>query len=134
MLLNDVQDVIGKMRALQSIGIGVSLDDFGTGYSSLGYLRQLPLDQLKIDQSFVREVLTNRSDASIAKAIIAMAHSLGLCVVAEGVETEAQRRFLLDNGCDYFQGYLFSRPAAPESVTRMLLANETGCEQPALFS
>ncbi len=128
MLLNDVEDVIGKMNALKSIGVGFSLDDFGTGYSSLSYLKRLPLDQLKIDQSFVREVPTSNSDASIARVIVGLARSLGLGVVAEGVETEAQRRFLLDNGCDGFQGYLFARPGPAAQVALLLQSAAADCQ------
>jgi diguanylate cyclase (GGDEF)-like protein/PAS domain S-box-containing protein len=114
LLLHDVEDCIHKMHALRAQGIGFSLDDFGTGYSSLSYLKRLPLDQLKIDQSFVRDVLSDPNDATIARAIITLAHSLGLAVVAEGVETEAQHAFLLHNGCKRFQGYLFSQPKPAE--------------------
>ncbi|MFN4117684.1 EAL domain-containing protein [Acidovorax sp.] len=110
LLLHDVEDSIRKMQALRMHGVGFSLDDFGTGYSSLSYLKRLPLDQLKIDQSFVRDVLTDPNDATIACTIITLARSLGLDVVAEGVETEGQRDFLLRNGCQRFQGYLFGRP------------------------
>src|SRR5690606_6607396 len=110
MLISDVDDTIAKMARLKAYGIGFSLDDFGTGYSSLSYLKRLPLDQLKIDRSFVRDVLTDPNDAAIARTIVALAHSLGIDVVAEGVETEGQRQFLLNNGCRYFQGYLFGRP------------------------
>ncbi len=110
LLLHDVEDSILKMQALRTQGVGFSLDDFGTGYSSLSYLKRLPLDQLKIDQSFVRDVLTDPNDATIACTIITLARSLGLDVVAEGVETEGQRDFLLRNGCQRFQGYLFGRP------------------------
>ena len=110
LLLHDVEDCIRKMHALRAHGVGFSLDDFGTGYSSLSYLKRLPLDQLKIDQGFVRDVLTDPNDATIACTIINLAHSLGLDVVAEGVETEGQRDFLLRNGCERFQGYLFGRP------------------------
>ncbi|WP_298212876.1 EAL domain-containing protein [Acidovorax sp.] len=110
LLLQDVEDSILKMQALRTLGVGFSLDDFGTGYSSLSYLKRLPLDQLKIDQSFVRDVLTDPNDATIACTIITLAQSLGLDVVAEGVETEGQHDFLLRNGCKQFQGYLFGRP------------------------
>ena len=115
MLLTDVDDTIQKMVQLKKIGVIFSLDDFGTGYSSLSYLKRLPLDKLKIDQSFVREVVTSANDATIACSIIALGTSLGLQVIAEGVETEAQRAFLADNGCSYWQGFYFSRPQpAPE--------------------
>ena len=118
MLLNDVEESIHKMHHLRSQGVRFSLDDFGTGYSSLSYLKRLPLDQLKIDQSFVRDVLTDPNDAAIACTIITLAQSLGLDVVAEGVETEGQHLFLLKNGCRQFQGYFFGRPApAPELLS-----------------
>jgi diguanylate cyclase (GGDEF)-like protein/PAS domain S-box-containing protein len=110
LLVDNVQNVIEKMVALKTQGVGFSLDDFGTGYSSLAYLKQLPLDQLKIDQSFVRDVLTDPNDAAIAKTIVALAQSLGLGVIAEGVETAAQRDFLASSGCNAYQGYFFSRP------------------------
>ncbi|MDD5335646.1 MAG: EAL domain-containing protein [Rhodoferax sp.] len=110
MLVAGVEDVISKMTALKGKGIGFSLDDFGTGYSSLAYLKRLPLDQLKIDQGFVRNVLTDANDAAIAKMVVVLAGSLGLAVIAEGVETEAQRDFLASQGCHAHQGYFFSRP------------------------
>lgn len=110
MLLTDVEDTIRKMVQLKTMGVIFSLDDFGTGYSSLSYLKRLPLDKLKIDQSFVREVDTSLNDAAIACSIIALGTSLGLQVIAEGVETEEQRCFLAANGCSYWQGFLFSRP------------------------
>ena len=115
LLLHDVEDCIHKMQLLRTLGVGFSLDDFGTGYSSLSYLKRLPLDQLKIDQSFVRDVLTDPNDAVIACTIVALAQSLGLDVVAEGVENEGQLEFLLRNGCDRFQGYLFGRPEPLDS-------------------
>jgi diguanylate cyclase (GGDEF)-like protein/PAS domain S-box-containing protein len=110
LLVSNVEDVIEKMNVLQEQGVGFSLDDFGTGYSSLSYLKRLPLQQLKIDQSFVRDILIDPNDATIAEMIIGLASSLGLAVIAEGVETEAQKNFLADLGCHAYQGYLFSRP------------------------
>jgi EAL domain-containing protein (putative c-di-GMP-specific phosphodiesterase class I) len=110
LLVQNVQEVIEKMHALKSKGVDFSLDDFGTGYSSLTYLKLLPLDQLKIDQSFVRDILIDPNDAAIAKTVVALAHTLGLGVIAEGVETAAQRDFLAEFGCHAYQGYFFSRP------------------------
>lgn len=110
LLLNDLPDVVAKMNPLKQLGIGFSLDDFGTGYSSMSYLKSLPLSQLKIDKTFVRDVLTEPSDAAIAISILTLAQALNLEVVAEGVETEGQMAFLAKNGCQAFQGYLFGRP------------------------
>jgi len=109
-LIADAEDVIVKMNALKAIGIGFAIDDFGTGYSSLSYLKRLPLERLKIDQSFVRNIVTDPGDAAIAKMVITLGDSMGLSVIAEGVETEAQRNILTDLGCHNYQGYLFSRP------------------------
>jgi EAL domain-containing protein (putative c-di-GMP-specific phosphodiesterase class I) len=114
MLVDDVEDMIAKMSALKTRGISFSLDDFGTGYSSLSYLKRLPLDQLKIDQGFVRDILTDPNDAAIAKTIIALADSLGLGVIAEGVESEAQKDFLARHGCHAYQGYFYGCPLALE--------------------
>ena len=108
------------MNALNKIGIRFSLDDFGTGYSSLQYLKMLPLEQLKIDQSFVRDITTDSSDRTIVRTIITMASSLGINVIAEGVETTEQRQFLLDNGCFQYQGYLFSKPLPIERFEAIL--------------
>jgi diguanylate cyclase (GGDEF)-like protein len=110
LLAEDIEAVIAKMQLLKNHGIGFALDDFGTGYSSLSYLKRLPLDQLKIDQSFVRDVLTDHNDATIARIIITLGFELGLNVIAEGVETQAQREFLIENGCFSQQGYLFGKP------------------------
>ncbi|MBP9684586.1 MAG: EAL domain-containing protein [Rhodoferax sp.] len=110
MLVANVEEIIAKMLLLKANGIGFSLDDFGTGYSSLTYLKRLPLDQLKIDQSFVRDVLTDANEASIAQTIIALGKSLGLGVIAEGVETQDQQDFLAASGCHAYQGYFISRP------------------------
>ena len=112
LLLQDVEDTIDKMGQLRGYGVGFSLDDFGTGYSSLSYLKRLPLDQLKIDQSFVRDVLTDPNDAAIARTVVALGTSLGLRVIAEGVETEAQREFLERHHCHAWQGFLLSPPVA----------------------
>ena len=113
-LLTHIEDIIATMNALKEVGIRFSLDDFGTGYSSLQYLKRLPLYQLKIDQSFVRDIAVDSSDQAIVRTIIAMAHTLNLNVIAEGVETEEQKSLLLNNGCTHYQGYLFGRPVPIE--------------------
>lgn len=123
-LHDNLQTTIDKMERLRRLGVRFSLDDFGTGYSSLGYLKRLPLDQLKIDKSFVDDVLTNPSDAAIARTILALAEILGVGVVAEGVETGEQMAFLLENGCAAFQGYLFSRPVPVEELPDSLGAGD----------
>lgn len=116
LLVSDVDNTIAKMSSLKEAGVGFSLDDFGTGYSSLAYLKQLPLDLLKIDQSFVRDILIDPNDAAIATMIIALAETLGLPVIAEGVETQAQLDYLIEMGCKTYQGYLFSHPLAMEDL------------------
>jgi diguanylate cyclase (GGDEF)-like protein/PAS domain S-box-containing protein len=118
MLLDDIEQIIAKMAELKARGVGFSLDDFGTGYSSLSYLKRLPLDQLKIDQSFVRDVLIDPVNSTIARTIVALAHNLGLAVIAEGVETEEQLLFLAGCGCHAYQGYLFSHPLPPEEFEK----------------
>ena len=119
-VLENVVDTIDKMHALKSIGMRFSMDDFGTGYSSLAYLTQLPLDQLKIDQSFVRNIGIKPSDSMIIQTIIGMANNLGIEVIAEGVETHVQRDFLWGAGCRFYQGYLFGRPVSPREFNASL--------------
>lgn len=116
MFLDDVDDVIAKMTILKAHGVSFALDDFGTGYSSLSYLQRLPLDQLKIDKSFVRDMLSSKNSATIVSAIVRLAHSLEMDVVAEGVETEQQKQFLAACGCRHYQGFLISRPLPAENI------------------
>lgn len=120
MLVDNIEDVIAKMTDLKAHGLTFSLDDFGTGYSSLAYLRRLPLDQLKIDQAFVRDILKDASCGAIAQSIISLSNAMGLSVIAEGVETEEQRDFLVRLGCHSFQGFLFSRPVPLEEFGLLL--------------
>ena len=122
-LIKNMSSIVSKMQALSKIGIRFSLDDFGTGYSSLQYLKKLPIHQLKIDQSFVRDLITDVSDQAIVRTIITMAHSLDIDVIAEGVETEEQRQYLLDSGCTDYQGYLFSKPLPIEAFEALLEKN-----------
>ncbi len=125
LVLEDVEDTIDKMQQIKLLGVRFAMDDFGTGYSSLAYLAQLPLDQLKIDRSFVRNIPGKRNDGTIVRTIITMSQGLEMEVIAEGVETEAQRRFLQTHGCHAYQGYLFSPPLPLplEALERMLLEN-----------
>lgn len=110
--LENLQDTVRKLRELRAQGVGVALDDFGTGNSSLAYLAQLPLDQIKIDKSFVDKLPQDPTSALIVQAVLAMGHGMGLQVIAEGVETQAQHEHLRALGCDAFQGFLFARPVA----------------------
>ncbi|MFZ2540995.1 MAG: EAL domain-containing protein [Gallionella sp.] len=119
-VLDDVQGTVAIMHALKGLGVGLSMDDFGTGYSSLSYLKILPLDQLKIDQSFVRDITTDPNDAVLVQTIIDMARNFRLNVIAEGVETEAQLAFLKQHGCMAYQGYLFSKPVLIEEFETLL--------------
>ncbi|WDU65044.1 EAL domain-containing response regulator [Pseudomonas poae] len=120
-LMENTQHTIASLQRLRAMGVKISIDDFGTGYSSLAYLRRFPIDTLKIDIAFIREVTSNPQDAAITRTIIELAHSLQLRVVAEGVETQAQLAFLKDAGCDQIQGYLFSRPLPMAELERLLL-------------
>lgn len=115
---------IGTLWDLKSLGVRLSMDDFGIGYSSLSYLKRFPIDRLKLDKSFVRDVTQDPDDAAIAAAVIAMAHSLELTVVAEGVETEAQLSFLREQHCDEMQGFLFSAPVVPAEFEELLRTNQ----------
>ena len=124
LLLEQPEDIIAKMRRLKTHGVLFSLDDFGTGYSSMTYLKRLPLDQLKIDQSFVQDIVTDHNDAAIAKTIVALGHNLGMTVIAEGVETKAQRNVLASLGCLHYQGYLFSRPVPIEALSARLAGSD----------
>ena len=129
LLIGDIHDTISKMNTLKAHGIGFSLDDFGTGYSSLNYLRRLPLDQLKIDRSFVSDVAQEPVDAAIVRTILALANTMGLAVIAEGVETEAQRTFPTRLGCHAYQGYLFGRPLPEDkflALVRLWQAERAG--------
>jgi diguanylate cyclase (GGDEF)-like protein len=119
-LMKSAEASVGVLHELKGMGVCIAIDDFGTGYSSLSYLRRFPVNKLKIDQSFVREILTNESDAEIVRAVIALGHSLKLKVVTEGVETEDQRAFLRSLGCDEMQGYLFSKPLPAEAFSALL--------------
>jgi len=119
-LVNHQREGADTLHALRAMGVHLSVDDFGTGYSSFSYLKHFPLDTLKIDRSFVREIASDPEDAAITTAIIAMAHALGLTVVAEGVETEAHLALLRKQGCDEMQGYLFSRPLTADRFAQYL--------------
>lgn len=119
-LMDDGDDVRNMLQELRSMGVRISLDDFGTGYSSLSYLKRFPIDTLKIDQAFVRDIGTSADDEAIARAIIAMAHTMGMEVVAEGVETQVHMDFMVREGCDYIQGYLLSRPVPDEELSGLL--------------
>jgi diguanylate cyclase (GGDEF)-like protein/PAS domain S-box-containing protein len=123
-LMVNPDEATRTLEYLKSLGVRISIDDFGTGYSSLGYLKRFPLDALKVDRSFVRDVTTDPDDATITRAVITMAHSLGLKVIAEGVETESQLAFLVENGCDQVQGYYLARPQPAEECTRDLIERE----------
>jgi EAL domain-containing protein (putative c-di-GMP-specific phosphodiesterase class I) len=119
-MVANIELVIAKMTSLRAHGVGTALDDFGTGYSSLGYLKRLPIEQLKIDRSFVQDVLENERSAALARNVIHLGSDLGMAVLAEGVETQQQFEFLRENGCTHFQGYLFGRPVPLDQFTAIL--------------
>lgn len=121
LLMENLEENIGKLHAIHDLGITIALDDFGTGYSSLAYLKRFPVDEVKIDQSFVRDIPENSEDMAIVKAILAMAKTLGMDVVAEGVETDTQHEFLASNGCNKLQGYLFSKPLDTNKMKEFLM-------------
>lgn len=118
--MQDIKDAIPILDGLKQLGVGISIDDFGTGYSSLGYIKQFPINILKIDQSFVRDVIDNRKDAAITTTIIHLAKNLGMDVIAEGVENKEQAKFLLDADCNIAQGFLFSRPLPPKDIEKLI--------------
>ncbi len=123
--MHDPAASISKLKALRDLGVRLSIDDFGTGYSSLSYLKLLPIHTLKLDQSFVRDIESDSNDVAICTATIALAHNLGLAVIAEGVETEAQRLLLTSHHCDFMQGYLFSRPLPAEAALAFIKERNT---------
>src|SRR5690606_5397774 len=112
--MKDIEETIALLTKLKDIGVDLAIDDFGTGYSSLSYLKRFPVHRLKVDRSFVMNVTESEGDASITKTIIQLGHAINLKVIAEGVETEAQVKFLTEHGCDEFQGYFFSKPLTPD--------------------
>jgi EAL domain-containing protein (putative c-di-GMP-specific phosphodiesterase class I) len=120
MLMDNADEVIRKLHELKSLGLSLAIDDFGTGYSSLSYLKSLPIDIVKVDRSFVRDIPNDQNDVEITAAVIAMAHKLKLKVVAEGVETEQQKTFLRNNACNYAQGFFFSQPLDKQNLRTML--------------
>ena len=123
-IMRDLARAVDKMREIEAMGVALSIDDFGTGYSSLPALKSFPIERLKIDKSFVADLAHCSDDQAIAMAVISLGHKLGLRVIAEGVETEEQRAFLLANDCDEMQGYLYSRPAPPERIAALLAAQD----------
>jgi EAL domain-containing protein (putative c-di-GMP-specific phosphodiesterase class I) len=119
-LIEDVDETLRMLDRLKGLGVSLSVDDFGTGYSSLSYLKRFPVDKLKVDQSFVRDLTDDADDRAIAASIIAMGHRLGLRVVAEGVETAEHLAILRDEHCDEYQGYFFSRPVPADEIEKLL--------------
>jgi EAL domain-containing protein (putative c-di-GMP-specific phosphodiesterase class I) len=124
-VMDDANRSASLLKALKELGVSLSIDDFGTGYSSLSYLKCLPVDKLKIDRSFVKDLDENHSSAAITRAIITLAHNLRLRVIAEGVETEGQLSFLRKSGCDEIQGFLISRPVKAEDAGKLIVVPES---------
>jgi EAL domain-containing protein (putative c-di-GMP-specific phosphodiesterase class I) len=118
--MKDAEKTVATLHTLKRLGLQISVDDFGTGYSSLSYLRRFPVDALKIDKSFVRDIARDADSAAIVKAVISLAHILNLRVIAEGVEDEEQHAFLRENGCDQVQGYYFGKPMSADDFTARL--------------
>jgi EAL domain-containing protein (putative c-di-GMP-specific phosphodiesterase class I) len=119
MMMADAEEDVSRLNALKALGVQLSVDEFGTGYSSLSYLKRFPVDRLKIDKSFVRDIVTDPGDAAIAQAVIRLGQILGLVVTAEGVETDEQLEFLRRHGCDEAQGYYFSPPLPPDAFVEL---------------
>ena len=124
-IMHDAQNVIADLQAFRDMGVKLSIDDFGTGYSSLSYLKRFPVDRLKIDQSFVRDITSDADDAAIAQAVITLGHTMNLRVIAEGVETAEQLTFLRGHHCDEMQGYLFGRPLPADEFAQLLASGRT---------
>ena len=118
--MENAEVTVNTLWELRRLGVGISMDDFGTGYSSLNYLKRFPIDRVKLDRSFVRDIATNPEDAAIVRAVISMAHTLRLVVAAEGVENEDQLAFLREHRCDEMQGFLFSPPVEPLEFQKLL--------------
>jgi EAL domain-containing protein (putative c-di-GMP-specific phosphodiesterase class I) len=123
MMMHDIDGAVAKLSAIRKLGVRLAIDDFGTGYSSLSQLKRFPIDTLKVDRSFIRDIPRDAEDIAITEAIIALGKSLGVTVVAEGVETPEQEAFLKTRACHEMQGNLFSRPVPPEDFAALLRAN-----------
>ena len=131
LLIDDAEQVLETLRRFKALGVCLSIDDFGTGYSSLAYLKRFAVDKLKIDQSFVRDIVSDPDDAAIVRAIISMARSLKLKVIAEGVETAEQHEFIRAEGCSFSQGFLYSRPLPQQELEDFLRGHNAPVAQPA---
>jgi len=121
--MEDVEKAILTLQRIKKLGISVAIDDFGTGFSSFAYLKSLPIDVLKVDRTFVKDIPLSEGDMKITSAIISMAHSLNLKVVAEGIETDSQRKFLIEQNCDIGQGYLFGKPVPIDQLKEVLVSH-----------